>query len=136
MHGVQSRGGHPGGGAAKAVYTIVKNATKGSGTVTYTKSKVSSKATKATVPASVTIDGKTYKVVGIAKGAFKNTKVKTVTIKSGKLTKKSVSGAFKNSKVKTVKVKVSSSTSTNKKFKSTYKKYFKKANSGKSVTIK
>ena len=55
---------------------------------------------------------------------------------SKKLKKAKVKNCFKGSKVKTVKVKVSSSTSTNKKFKSTYKKYFKKANSGKSVTIK
>jgi hypothetical protein len=77
------------------------------------------------------------KVKKISKGAFKSFKnVKTVFVKSKKLTKKSIKNSLKSSKVKTIKVNVSSSKSTNKKYAAKYMKLFKKANSGKKVIVK
>lgn len=68
------------------------------------------------------------KVKKISKGSFKGTKVKTIEVKSKKLTKKNVKGSLKSSKVKTVKVPKAK--------KKAYKKYFAKSNCGKSVTVK
>ena len=62
-------------------------------------------------------------------------KLKTLVLKTKKLTKKGVKGALKGSKVKTVKVKVGSA-KTNKKYVKKYKKYFTKANCGKKVKVK
>lgn len=76
------------------------------------------------------------KVKTIKKGAFKGFYfVKTITVKSKKLSKKRVKGALKGSKVKTVKVKVGSK-KTNKKYVKKYKKYFSKKNCGKKVKVK
>ena len=78
--------------------------------------------------------GKTVKK--ISKGAFKSYKrVKTLEIKSKKLTKKSVKNSLKGSKVKTVKVKVGKK-ATNKKYVKKYKKIFTKKNAGKKVKVK
>lgn len=63
----------------KAVYKVTK-AGKTGGTVAYVKS-TDKKATSISIPATVTIDGITYKVTSIAANAFKNNKtVKKVTI--------------------------------------------------------
>ena len=114
-----------------ATYKVKSNA---KGTAYYHKAPKSKKSV--TVPAKVTINGKTYKVVGISKNAFKGTKAKTVTIKTSSLTKKSVKGAFKGAKkLKTVKVKVGSK-SANKKALKKYKKIFTKKNAGKKVMLK
>lgn len=95
-----------------------------------------SAAKKTTVPAWVSYGGHTYKVGGIKAGAFKGKKKLTkVTIKSAALTKASVKGSLSGSKVKYIYVKVGSK-ATNKKYKTTYKSYFAKANSGKKVKIK
>ncbi len=61
------------------------------------KAPASKKAKTVTIPASVTIDGVTYKVTKIDDNAFNGCKkMKTITIKSTKLTSKSVSAnAFK-----------------------------------------
>ena len=118
-------------------------------TVAFTKA-----ANKASVsvPNTVKINSKTYKVTQIAKAAFKGSKIKTVTInkniskiaayafkgskvtkiilKTKKLTKKTVKNSLKGSKVKTVQVKVN---------KSTLKKYrtiFVKKVVGKTVAVK
>lgn len=90
-----------GKGATKADY--VKTGTH---TVCYDVSQISSKATKATVPETVKLGGKTYKVTSVAPKAFAgNTKIKEVNI--GKNVKKIGAGAFdgcknlKNLNVKT-----------------------------------
>ena len=89
-----------GSGAAKAIYKVT-----GKNTVTYVKTKVKKSAKKATVPATIKIKGKKYKITKIAKGAFKgHKKLKTVIVKAEGLTKKKVAGCFKGSSVKTVKV--------------------------------
>ncbi len=100
-----------------------------SNTVTYTAPK-NKKIKKATVPATVTIDGSRYKVTSISAGAFKGCKkLKTITIKSkdikvigakafknckklkkvvvkSKAIKKMVKKAVKKSGLKTSKVKI------------------------------
>ena len=82
-----------------------------------------------TLPASIKANGKTYAIVGIAKGAFKGTKVRTLTIKAKKLVKNRVKGCFKQAKNLTV-VKVPKAK------KKAYAKLLKKSISGKKVTIK
>ena len=110
-----------GSGATAADYSYTS-----SSTVSYAASLVSKAA--ATVPAKVKIDGSSYKVTGISAKAFKGTKVKTLTVKSTKLTKKSVKNCLKGSGVKTVKVPKAK--------KAAYAKIFAKANSGKKVAVK
>ena len=75
------------------------------------------------------------KVKKIKKNAFRGTKIKTVTVKTKKLTAKSVKGSLKGSKVKKVKVKVGKK-SVNKKYVKKYKKIFTKKNAGKKVSVK
>ena len=76
------------------------------------------------------------KVKTIKAGAFKKYgKVKTLELKTKKLTKKSVKNSLKSSKVKTVKVKAGSK-KVNKKLVKKYKKFFTKKNAGKKVTVK
>lgn len=125
----------------------------GKNSVVYTQAKKSAK--KVTIPAIVTINGKIYKVTEVADNAFKNnTKVtsvvigsnitkigknafsgaenlKTITIKSAKLTKKSVKNCLKGSSVKTIKLKGNAKKQYKK-----YAAYFTKANCGKKVTVK
>ncbi len=122
-------------------------------TVTYSGNK-NKKAKTITVPSTVTIDGVTYKVTAIADNAFKNnkkvtkvvipsniitigknafngcSKLKTIQIKSTKLTSKSISkNAFKGiSKKVTIKV-------PKKKLKA-YKKLFRKKGLSKKVKMK
>ena len=100
-------------------------------TVTFTKAK---KGKKATVPASIKVKGKTYKVSGIAKYAFKGTKTQAVTIKSKLLTKKSVKNCLKGSKVKTISVKVGNK-KMNKKYIKKYKKIFTRKICGAKVKV-
>ena len=122
-------------------------------TVTYSGNK-NNKAKTITVPSTVTVDGVTYKVTAIADNAFKNnkkvtkvvipsniitigknafngcSKLKTIQIKSTKLTSKSISkNAFKGiSKKVTIKV-------PKKKLKA-YKKLFRKKGLSKKVKMK
>lgn len=113
-------------------YKVTSNTAK-KRTVTLTKAK---NAKKVTVPASVKINGATYKVTGIGSKAFsKAKKVRTITVKTKKLTKSSVKNSMKGSKVSTIKVKVGKK-SQNKKYVEKYAKVFAKANCGKEVTIK
>ncbi len=72
----------------------------------------------------------------IKKNAFKGSKVKTVVVKSKKLTKKSVKGSLKGSKVKTIKVDVSKKKAADKKYVKKYKKIFTKKNAGKKAAVK
>lgn len=102
-------------------------------TAAFTKAKKSKKS--ATVPVTVTVNGVKLNVTSIAPKAFKGTKVKTLTVKSKKLTKGSVKGSLKGSKVKTVKVKVGKK-KENKKYVKKYKKIFTKKNCGKKVKVK
>lgn len=82
-------------------------------------------------PATITLGGATYKVTGIASKAFRNCKkLKSITIKTTKLTAKSVgSKAFSGIAAKAV-IKVPKS-----KVKA-YKKILKNKGVGKKVTIK
>ena len=76
------------------------------------------------------------KVKKIRKNAFKSFgKVKTLEVRSRKLTGKSVKNSLKGSKIKTVKVRVGSK-KLNKKYVKKYKKIFRKKNSGKKVKIR
>jgi len=118
---------------------------------------VEAKDTKiVTVPNTIKIGNKTYKVTSVAAGSFKNPKIRTVKIganvlqiyssafkgskatkvyvKTKKLTKSKVKGSLKGSKVTTVSVKVGTK-SLNKKYAKKYKAYFTKKNAGKSVKI-
>ena len=67
--------------------------------------------------------------------AFNKSKVKTLTVKSKKLTKKTVKNSLKGSKVKTIIVKVGSK-KVNKQYVKKYKKIFTKKNAGKAVKVK
>ena len=67
--------------------------------------------------------------------AFKGTKVKTLTVKTGKLTKRPVKASLKNSKVRTIKVNAGKK-KLNKKYVKRYKKIFTKKNAGRKVTVK
>lgn len=114
--------------SGKATYKVTKSDLQ-NGTVTYV-APLDKKATDVTIPATITIDGVTFKVTAIEKNAFKKnkniksvtigknvnkigskafygcSKLKTLTIKSAKLTKKKIgSKAFaKTPKSMTVKV--------------------------------
>ncbi len=124
------------------IYKVIKAAVSG-GTVEYVK-PVNKKKSTVSIPATIKVDGVTYKVTSIAKNAFKNNKkikrltigknvskigskafygckkLKTITIQTTKLTiKKTGSKAFKGIPSKaTIKV-------PKKKYKA-YKKMFKK----------
>ena len=103
-----------GSGSTKAVYKAT-----GKDTVTYLKAKVKKSAKTVTVPATVKINGKKYKVTKIAKSAFKGyKKLTTVVVKPTSLKKNSVKECFKGTSVKTVKV-------PKKQYKK-YKKFFTK----------
>ena len=124
-------------GAATGATAVVGGATykvtnDAKATVIFAKGKKSAK--NATVPASVTIKGKSYAVTGIGANAFKGAKAKTLVVRSKKLTKKSVKGSLKGSKVKVVKVKVGSK-KVNKKYVKKYKKIFTKKICGKKVKV-
>ena len=110
-----------------------------------------------TVPKTIKIGDKTYKVTAIGAKAFTEKKIRKVTIganvkkiaknafakskatkivlKTRLLTKKSVKGSLKSSKVKTIQVRVGAK-KTNKKFVKTYKKFFTKKNAGRKASVK
>ncbi|MGN0155335.1 MAG: cellulase family glycosylhydrolase [Lachnospiraceae bacterium] len=75
----------------QAAYTITKAGDVG-GCVEYTK-PVNKTVSNVTIPATVTLNGITYKVTGIAEGAFKNN-TKLTTIKLGSDIKTIGAGAF------------------------------------------
>lgn len=75
----------------QAAYTITKAGDVG-GCVEYTK-PVNKTVSNVTIPATVTLNGITYKVTGIAEGAFKNN-AKLTTIKLGSDIKTIGAGAF------------------------------------------
>ena len=88
-----------------------------------------------TIPASVKLGDDSYAVTGIRAKAFsKAKKVKTVYVKTKKLTKASVKGSLKSCKVKKIKVRVGKK-KTNKKYAKKYRKYFAKKNSGRKVKV-
>lgn len=133
-----------------ATYTITSADKK---TVQYVCSDGKSKTV--TVPNTVKIGSKTYKVTSIAANAFKNntkvtsvtigsnvtsigenafkgaTKLKTITVKTDNLTKKTTTNCLKGSSVKTVQLKGNAT-----KMYTKYVKYFAKSNCGKTVTVK
>ncbi len=116
-------------------------------------------ASSLTVPDTVTAGGKTFQIVTIKANAFKNckatkvtigknvskiapgafngSKVKTIEVRTKKLTKKSVKKALKGCKAKkvTLKVKVGKK-KENKVYVKKYKNYFTKKNVGMKVTVK
>lgn len=67
--------------------------------------------------------------------ALAGTKVKVLSIKSKKLTEKSVKGSLKDSSVKKIEVAISGNKKTVSKYVAKYKKIFKKSNSGRSVEV-
>ena len=88
------------------------------------------------MPASVKLkDGKSYTVTQIGAKAFAQSKAVKITVRTGKLTKKTVKNSLKGSKVKTVSVKVGNKKANNTYVKK-YKKIFTKKNAGKKVTVK
>ena len=135
-----------GKGASRADYV-----TTGSDTVRFESSLISDTATKATVPATVKIKGKKFKVTSIASKAFDDCpelkaltigsnvrkigkyafkgagKLRVLTINSKKLTKSGVKGSLSGSAVITLRVPVSKMES--------YKNIFTKANCGKKVKV-
>ena len=136
-------------------FTVITAATASeAGTVTYTKAP---NKKNVTVPKTIKIGEKTYKVTAIsakaftakkirkvtiganvekiAKNAFKGSKATTLVLKTKLLTKKSVKGSLKSSKVKTVQVKVGAK-KTNKKYIKSYKKFFTKKNAGRKASVK
>lgn len=119
--------GIPEGKLAKVSGNTYKVTNNKNATVMFQKAAKSRKTI--TVPATVTIKGKKYAVVGIAKGAFKGAAAKTVIVKTKKLTKTSVKKCFKGAKrLKTVKAPSGK--------KRAYKLIFKKTNSGKAVAVR
>ena len=125
-------------------YKVTSNA---KGTAMLVKAK---NAKKVTVPATVSIEGKTYCVTAIGAKAFKSAKGKLKTVVLGKnvksigkrafsgckkLKKKTVKNSLRGSSIKTVKVKVGGKMA-NKKYKRKYKKIFKKKVCGKKVDVK
>ncbi len=84
--------------AKKNSYKIVSvNADNKTGTVTVNKTAANKKLKNVTIPDTVSKDGYTYKVVSIAKNAFKNNK-KVTKVKIGKYVKKIEDGAFSGCK--------------------------------------
>lgn len=75
------------------------------------------------------------KVKKISKNTFKGTAITSLTLKTKKLSKRSVKNSLKGSKVKTVRVKAGSK-KTNKKYVKKYRKFFTKKNAGKKVSVK
>jgi len=99
---------------------------------TYKVTTIKAKAFKGSKIRNVTI-GKNIKK--ISRNAFSGSKATTVTVKTKSLKKASVKGAFRNSKVKTVKVKVGTK-KQNKNYVKKYKKIFTKKNAGRKVAVK
>lgn len=84
----------------------------------------SKKLKKAAIPATVKIDGVKHPVTGITADAFKGCKgLKSITVTSKRLTKKSVKGSLKGSSVEKVVVKVGDA-KANKACAKKYKKLF------------
>ena len=95
---------------SKAYYKVLTKGKK-TGTVVYVKPYASAKG-KVTIPATVKKDGVTYKVVGISANAFKNNK-KITQIVIGKNVKTIGSKAFYNcKKLKSITVKTTKLTSS------------------------
>ncbi len=117
--------------AASTASTITVNA-KTVTSSTVAKAVKKGGTTKKSVT-TLTLGAKVKKIESKALSSLKN--LKTITVKTSKLTKASVKGSLKGSSVAKVKVKVSSSKKTNKKYVAKYKKAFAKANSGKSVKV-
>lgn len=142
----------------KGTFEVTSDASSNTNTVEFT-AVANTKAKSVTIPDNVTVDGKKYEVTEVstealknssattvtigknvttlAPEAFKGSNVKTITIKSKKLTKQSVKNAFKGLKVKKliVKVKVGSK-KENKKYIKKYKKFFTKKNIGVKAVVK
>ncbi len=134
-------------GTSKAYYSKI-----GKKSLRYNMSALGMSAKKASVPATVKINKKTYKVTSVASYAFvgydklttltigKNVKrinssafsgcksLKSLTINSKKLTAKKIKGALKGSSIKTIYVPADKVDA--------YKKIFTKSNVGVKVTVK
>lgn len=107
-----------------ATYRVLANGSKAA--VAFQKAPKAK--TKVIVPASVLLNGKRYAVAGISKSAFKGAAAKVLILKTETLTKKRVKGCFKGAtKLKTVKVLPACVKE--------YEGFFKKANSGKRVSV-
>ena len=82
------------------------------------------------IPATVTYKGVKYAVIGISAKAFANSNARTLKVSSAKFTATKVKNSLVDSKVKKIKLLDAA-----KKKKAAYKKYFKKSNSGKKITV-
>ena len=96
------------------------------------KKAVDAAAKQGLAPDTIIIGKKVRK---IGKSAFKGTQVKTLIIKSKKLSKKSVKGSLRGSAVKNVKVKIGKK-SINKKYVKKYKKIFTRKNAGRKTRVR
>ena len=148
---------HEVGGDEYKVTSAAAGVSDAEGTAIFIRAK---NAKKVVVPAKVTIDGKRCRVVAIAPKAFKSAKkklkkavvgkyverigkkafagckkLKKVTVRTDKLTKKSVKDSLKKSSVKVVKVKVGKSKAKRACAKK-YATFFTKANCGRRVVVK
>ena len=86
------------------------------------------------VPAKVKYKGISYQITGIGAGAFKNSKVTKLTLKTKKLKKKTVKGSLNGSKIKKIRISVGSK-KNNKIYIRKYKKFFTKKNCGRKVKV-
>ena len=140
--------------SGKFTYLVTKE--KGTGEVRLVGTTASGKLV---IPKSVKYNKKAYLVTSIGRTALNNKRkitavtvpasvrtiqakafagcrgLKTVTLKTKKLTSKTVKGSLKGSKVSTVKIKVGTK-KANKKYIKKYKKVFTKKNCGRKVKIK
>lgn len=144
--------------AAGTVYVVGKNTYKVISPKEFTVGFVKAPNKKSvTVPATVRIEGKVFKIVQISakaftakkirkvtlganvttikKKAFSKSKAKKIVLKTSSLKKSSVKGCLKGSKVKTIQVKVGSK-KKNKKQVKLYKKIFTKKNTGRKVKVR
>jgi hypothetical protein len=92
-------------------------------------------AASVTIPVSIKYDGRIYYINKISPKAFSKSKASKVTIRTKKLTKKTVKGALKGSRVNKIVVRVGKKKSTNNKYMRKYKKIFTRRNAGKKVRL-
>lgn len=117
----------------KAVSALLKLELAKASTINKTKVTASDIRKASELGASTVTLGKIVKKISAK--SFSGTGIKTIVLKSKKLTSKNVRDALQDSKVKTIKVKIGT-TKTNKTYIKKYKKIFTKKKAGKKVTIK
>ena len=96
-----------------------------------TATKAKQKASVLEIPATVSYNGATYKVVGIAEGALSSAKAVKLKVASPSFAKSRVANSLTGSKVKVVKLVGDAKSQA-----SSYASYFTKENCGKKVKVK